>query len=344
MAWTFSVNNFAGSWAAGGGGFAAIEVLKTVLKAAGWTIRMSRGYVPSPPAFIPYFVDNATGDYVDIDPLAGFNQYCYFVAQQPVAVGHPRREFLFVGGLVAAVNVFVSTVGGYVWRPVDFGNQPADEKQIAGAACSTHGVDLFPDNTFPGPNQTFWYHAGADLSAPWGWYLRWTMVSDSVPRGIVFDPLAAGSFPAADQDPAIYNCSEDSTYGSPFTTALFASGSASLKYWFCKGLAGETWCSYFENWPGPTGFALFYGMGAYGVGIPTNVGPNPNSSDYEHFPIAWGRSASFGLATGWKGIGTVQRWKGGSLANFDTLSVAGVRERVVVESVTLPWPNVAPSL
>ena len=343
MAWVFSVNHFVSGTSKGG--WTATETFKSVIKSAGWTIRMSRGYVPSPPALIPYFVDNPTGDYVDIDPLARFEAFCYFVAQQPVATGHPRREFLFYGSgpLSTTVDVFVSPSGGFVWRPDNPVNRPADTRQIAGAACSTHGLALFPDDSFV-PAGNFYYHAGADGAAPWGWYLRWTTTVDVVPRGIVFDPFVTGTFNALDQDPAVYNCSEDSTYGSPFTTALYASGSASAKYWWRKGFANETWCSYFNGQR--SGLALAYDIGAYGVVIPSTglgVGPNPHSSKCEHFPIAWGRGPSFRTHVGWKGIGTVQRWQASNLSDFDTLSISGVRERVVVRAVTLPWPDVAPS-
>lgn len=330
MAWSYNVNNSAGT------GSDVIFALKTLLKAAGWTVRMSGGGTGS-------ILYSSTGEIITTAGQMN-GALSWFVIQQPVAVGHPQREFLFkhkanISG-DPAYDIRVSAAGGYSAAGTDEDTEPAataDAQLIAGSALSAGGVGLFP------ADGTYKYHMGCEGADPWGWYMIWSKNgSGNAVQGVVFDPLVAGTFPASDADPAVYNASTDSTVSGTFGSGLYTSGSRQSKYWFKKGLAGETWCSYANGFN--TGFAFNYDVGAAGVAIPGSIGANPHSSKYEHFPIMWGRGTSFATAVGWKGIGSVQRWRGAVLVDFDTLSVAGVRERVVAELVTLPWPDVAPVL
>jgi hypothetical protein len=324
MAWSYDVNNLAGTNAD------VIYALKELLKPLGWTVTMSGGGTGSGRY-------NATGDCLTVASYLSTN-LAWFVIRQPVAAGHPRREFLFQrrathdGSYGTGVDIWVSPEDGFSSAGTDEDTKPAtpaDGRQIAGVAVSSHGCPLFPIN------HTYKYHMGADGAAPWGWYLIWTANGGvGTAYGVVFDPLHAGSFPTDDADPAIYVATEDSTYSSPFGTPLYSAGTA--KWWYKKGLAGETWMA--------SSHALPYNSGAYGTTVPNAVGANPCSSNREHFPIGWGRGAGHLTQVGWKGFLSVMRWTGADLVNFDTLAVAGVRTRIVVDLVTLPWPNVAPVL
>jgi len=337
MLWSFSTNNLAGTAAD------VIYALKELLKGVGWTVTMSGGGTGSG-------LYSATGDCIaNAGQMNGI--LAWFVIRQHAATGHPQREFLFQrkqasdSGFGRAVDIFVSAESGYVAAGSDEDTKPAnpaDGQQIAGTAVAFHGTPLFP------PDDTFKFHLGCNAEEPWGWYAFWKLNGaggnpDQV-YGLVFDPLHPGTFPSADRDPAVYNCTEDSVYGSPFSSTLYSGGAS--KYWYKKGLPGEVWCSYFT--PGFIwGLAFAYDIGSYGVGIPAVTGSsgqglNPHSSKAETFPIMWGRGGSYTTARGWKGIGTVQRWRGADLAPLTTISVDGVRTRIVVGEVTLPWPDVAP--
>lgn len=334
MAWSFDVNNVAG------GCGNVIYDLKELLKAAGWTVMMSGGGTGSGKY-------SATSDY-PLDATDCARTLAWFVIRQPAASGHPTREFLFQrntssdGGYGQGYDIWVSTVA-HSSSGCDEDTKPAltsDERQIAGVATNTHGTPLFP------VAGTYKYHLGCDGAAPWGWYALWSANGGAgTPYGMVFDPLSTGSFASADADPAVYNFTGDSVYGGPFTfAALCGTGNETVKYWLRKGLQGETFCAYYYLGLQIPGMALYYDVGAYGQAIPNYIGANPYSSKREHFPIPWGRCYWAYPGHGWKGIGSVQRWMGPDLANFDTLSESAVRKYIVVGDVCVPWPDVAPVL
>jgi len=325
MAWSFDVNNAAGT------GSNVIYALKELLKSVGWTVTMSGGGLGSG-------LYSAVGDVI-VDPGGQGKMdvnFAWFVIRQPVAPGHPQREFLFQrrtfhdSGYGKAMDIWVSPEDGFSsagTNEATIPSIPPDGHQLAGIALGV-GYPLFPiDNSYK-------YHLGVDGAAPWGWYAIWSP-NGGIGNvwGLVFDPLQAGSFPSSDADPAVYVFSEETGVNGPFFV-IISGGFA--KWWFKKGLAAAMWVS--------SSHALPYYSSGYGTTVPDNVGANPNSSAREHFPIPWGRGANHVTQVGWKGFLSVLRWTGADLVNFDTLSVAGVRERIVVDLVTLPWPDIAPIL
>jgi hypothetical protein len=311
MALQTSVNNLGGSL----GGSEAVYQLKTTLKLAGWDIPISS--------------DGTNYDNTGVDQIGSAAEMdspsAWFVVRAPAAMT-PRRQFLFMRdsaspGTNRTWLGYVSAEDGFSGGSALVRATATDEMQLIGTGGS------YAANYFPAA-ASYKYHVVADDASPFGWWMSVNINGTGLPAvAMAFDPLTANSYPATDDDPAVYYFSNS----SPFTTGVMT-----MKGWFKKDLAGEAFvdmrpCHYEDS------------VGAF-LAIPGSVGSNPYDGDDNHFPIPYARPAGMSTQVGWKGFGSMIRWLGSARSNLDTLATGGTRDKVVQGGIVLPWPNVIPSI
>jgi hypothetical protein len=315
---SFDVNNAGG---ANGGGEVLFD-LKTLLVAQGWNVQMSGGGTGSGNF-------SAVGDVIASQAQMNV-ALAWYVIRQPAAAS-PRRQFLIQRGATSRdCLVMVSSQSGYVAGS-------ADEDTLPANPADGRNVDLGTTSTTPTASffladSTYKYHIGADAAAPFGFYVIFIANGGggSV-GGFGMEAMATGSFPSADVDPGLYGMGVSLLFDS----AMQGVGTQ-WRAWYQKGLGGEA----FVNMP-----ALVYDASANGTAIPDVLGANPYSSARETFPIPFARQASLATQIGWKGFTSIMlRWTATNLVNFDTLSVAAVRTKIIMDQIALPWPDVAPVL
>lgn len=314
MSFTFDVNNANGA----NGGAEAIFDLKALLKAAGWVVRSSGDATT-------YF-SSSDGITTAGTGAGGMNNSrSWFCIRAPASMT-PRREFCFQRGTTGNTHwwIKVSAEDGFTGGTPDADDMPTatDEQNLHGTAVA--GTSLFTTAA------TYRHHIGADNATPFGWYIfnlvNGTGVQDAA---IVFDPLATGSYPSQDDDPALYLARQ----GSPFNSTGLGSTTTCPLGWYQKDLGGEAWVRF------P---ALTYNEGSGASQTVPNLGTNPYTSADDHFPIPYARRSGLGTQVGWKGFGTVIRWLSTTRANGDTLSTSGVKDHIIVGNCILPWPDVVP--
>jgi hypothetical protein len=323
MAYTHDVNNVGGA----DGGAEVMFNLKALLVSVGWTVESSgdglalyghAGALPKDRILIPGA--GATGMN---------NQRAWFRIKGPAGMT-PAREFIFQRGSGTQVNwwIRVSPEDGFTGGAPDFQTIPTATDAVSPIGdilgSSTAGAALF------GAAATYKWHMGADAAAPYAWWLLALANGTGAVSGVVlFEPMSSGSYPVEDDDPALYYAAQGATMLS--VTQLTSSVTSPFG-WFKKDLAGEGWIRH---------AAHSYYTGA-GIIIPGGVGTNPYTGEDNHFPIPWGRGPWGGASIGWKGFGSQLRWSGFTRSNGDTLSTGGAKDKLCVDNVVLPWPDVIP--
>ena len=314
MAWSYDVNNVGGV----NGGAEVMYDFKELLKANGWSVRASGGGTGSG-------LFSAVGDII-VDP-GGVGKMdvpgAWFIVQANAGMA-PQREFMVQRGATNVDwRVSVSAEDGYTGGAAgeDTPYTASDEEFLIGTAGPAYEI-MFPVAS------SYRYHMGADSTDPWGFYFFCVLNGGSPARSYgIFDPLAPTSFDSLDQDPAVY------TWGTEVNRLDESNINGSrCRGWYKKDLAGEA-------------FVVLYGMGyggSFDAAIPGAVGTNPYDDDHNYFPIPYARITT--LANhGWKGFGTVLQWIGSPRTDMDTLSSAGVKDRICVgPDCVLPWPDTTP--
>jgi hypothetical protein len=157
-------------------------------------------------------------------------------------------------------------------------------------------------------------HVLAFDSAPFGFWSAAFSLSAQVPcHTLIVDPLRAGSFPGADQDPFAY----------------YAAGT--------NGLSPE---SFREN----TRCALQVGDELFGtaeaavlglpysdVVFPGNAGPNPFTGQDDSLPLVYFRRQHY------KGVSGMLRWSSTKRTAGTLLTRTLLKDHVVLGNLVLPW-------
>lgn len=315
MAYSYDVNNVGGA----NGGAEVMLALKDLLVSVGWDV----------PAWSDGLTYNVVGGITHAGSGAnGLNNSRAWMRLRAPSGMSPRREFCLQRGTGGNTTwwIKVSAEDGFtVGGDVDDMPTATDEANLHGSGVA--GLALF------GTASTYKFHLGADAASPYAWWLVALVNGTGVTTGVlIFEPLATAGSPTADDDKAVYHAS---AAASGLATSVLCSSSAGPYGWYKKDLSGETWCRM---------VAHQYYSSSYGYLVPSGTGTNPYDSDDNHFPIAFGRGPSASTQIGWKGFGTQMRWLGPDRANGDTLSTLGVRDRIVIDDVVLPWPDVVPSI
>lgn len=331
-------------------GTEAIFTLKTVLKAAGWT-------VPSSSDGTTY---NASGDQIThIGSGAGglANTGAWFRIRQPDGA----REFTFQRGTTgiswrlkySAFDLFTGGTPGATQTP-----SATDEIVLRGG-----GTDASPTYVQVLPTDgTYKWHVvaqdaklGTALGAGYGFW-AWAQLHGSayVRSVMMLEPLLPGSYPEADSRSApttgdadpVFMLFQYQTSELIMTTSDTAGGwcsgtAASIPPvgWYKYNMAGETWV----NFPG---HKYVDNLTSNYFGLPRRQGPNPYTQGYDLVPVYMGRGNNRTTQIGMKGLTGYLRliptWTDGfpTTTNFDTdaMVMCGT-----TGSFFVPWPeNVRP--
>lgn len=203
-----------------------------------------------------------------------------------------------------------------------------DEGVVKGA-----GTDASPTgSTLFYTNNTYYHHMMFTNAAPYAFYDVKIAVGGGTGQLFAWlhDPLT--NYDLLDQDPTIIYCSDTGT-GGVLQLSNYASGTAGPFGWLKYGLAGAAF----------TRIAALIYSDSGGQIIPTNCPTNPHSGVDDEFPVPYGRKTALGVPVGWKGLGTLARWRGQdrSTPSLIDLDPSGdppqVKNRLVVGNVSLPW-------
>lgn len=317
MALQSNVNNVSGA----NGGAEFFFGLKALLVACGWIVKASGGGTGSG-------LFSAVADVIDTVAKMNVSRAWYRIQAPGTMV--PVREFCIMRGSGGNPNwwIKVSAEDKFTGGAADEDDMPTatDEQNVWGTAVA--GTALFSAAA------TYKFHLLADDAAPFAFcgfsLINGTGAGDGA---FLFLPLETGTYPAGDDDPAIYYADK--------STSIFTSGNlnpvgSSPQGWYKKDLAGEAWVRF------P---ALLYYHSASGTGFDRGMGTNPIDGTDETIPIAFGRPSGLLTQVGWKGFGSsFVRWNGTARSNGDTLSVAGVKDKIIVGGCAIRWPDTVPVL
>jgi len=314
MTFLYDTNNADGA----NGGAEVIYALKELLKSAGWD-------VPASGDSLSFFAASDGITHAGSGAGGMNNSTAWFRVRAPASMS-PRREFVFQRGTTErAWWIQVSAEDGFITGgSATVAPTATDDENLYGTAAT--GTTLFTTAA------TYNFHMAADNASPFNWWctsmVNATAVLDAI---LLFDTMVAGSFNAADEDPAIY-------YVNLGTGALDSGqlySASGPKGWYKKDLSGELFVPI---------HAFIYQSGSVGVFVPGLTGTNPYDGDDNHFPVPYGRASGDTTQVGWKGFGTMMRWLGTNRANMDTLSDGGTRTKVTIGDVVLPWDGSVPSI
>ena len=281
--------------------------LKTLLVSAGWTVKSSGDGLSS---------YNSSGDTIT-SGSSGANGYgntsAWVRLQSPGGAG--TRELTIQRGSSNVIwTIKYSATAGFTGGAPNATTTPTatDSQNLANAAT------IMPTDS------TYRWNAGADNASPYGFWMGTFAAGGELTTslgGFMMDPLLAGSYPAADNDPVVFYISTTSAWSATTT-------SDNLGY-LKKGLGGEG----FVNIP----WLRYRLPGLVLTFAPSTVGSNPYNSKNDGFPIIYARPTTAVAPQGFKGVSSVARWHGPRSAIPTLLTVSTTNDRIVLGDVILPW-------
>lgn len=306
---------------------------KALLKTAGWT-------VPSSSDGLTVFPSS--------DGIVGFgsgagqigNSLSWFRIKQPSAVGLYQREFMIQRASFGGTGWLMR----YSLNGFTGGSPTATVPPTASDQQHVRTDFDFPISFMPTDN-TYRWNAGADNASPYGFWACCYQTGSpghfAAGGGIIFDPLKAGSYPIADQDPYVI------TFDDP--------SSGTFNY---DKLGHVPSCYYglCDNPPFPTEYnnsamsRMSTAVGTTGFIFPNGLDPNPFTGKDEECEVLYAYPSPsnnlfyFPSNSGTKGIGTIARWNGTQRNTGCTHSIASAssKERIVMGDINLPWNGTNP--
>jgi len=333
MSYTFSVNNSPLT------GAVAIYQLITALTTAGW-IRQADSDGSTYNAAGGQVTSGNTG-------TNGLDNPNAWIRMQAPTVGSNTRELTFQRG--------ASNLG---WRikysanahftggspGVSQTGSATDEVFMTGG-----GTDASPTFTtnFMSANNSYHWHIVTGGAAEFYSFAVWGAVNgtSTSASGMCLDVMAAGSYPAADVDPAVMYCSSSTigVFSEVYSTSTLASvnvtNPAQARAWLgATSAAGASLTSTNVN-------VSMVTYGANQMGATVTIGTNPFTNKDDLFPMIWG-SGFTGFPRGLKGFstlfmcGTIQRR---NMTTADTIS-SNSRDRIFMNGVWIPWSGTKPAI
>lgn len=293
-------------------------LFKTQLIAAGWTV----------PASSDGTTYNASGDQITsgASGASGLgNNSAWFRIQDPDSL----REYTIQRGTTDLVwRVKYSASAKFTTGSPSATQTPqsTDQQLIRGLGGGTDASPTF--GQLFSTNATYRFHCMSRDAGNYGAYLL------AYPNGgwssgiglsvLVFDPVLAA--PEEDIDPYVHytGLALDS---APLGVSHLGSNSTGAQGYMKKGLSGE-------------GFVIIPGNNLEAVGVdtyPHGLVSNPHNSKDDEMPVPYARQAAQAAPTGWKGVSTMINWRGVSRSTGSTVSVNAAKDRIVVNSCSLPW-------
>lgn len=189
------------------------------------------------------------------------------------------------------------------------------------------------------------YFVSGSNVAPYGYYM--TSFTNGASAGVeaeqIMDPLLSGSFPPGETDPFLFgrmSTNINNSVFNPYTAQQHFSNSQSVgvhKTWFAKGKPTQ-------QWNGCASIYFLRGNNSQGVGnaYPQQAGANQHSNEDDLLPIILARYASSGGQGGYKGLSALMRYTSSIKSTGTALSVISNRDRIVMNTVSLPWDGSLP--
>jgi hypothetical protein len=186
-------------------------------------------------------------------------------------------------------------------------------------------------------------------ATPYGFYMiTWTNGAGAGTEAEVgMDPMISGSCPAGDVDPFCFR-----RMNTTISTGIFNPFISQQTFGRAAGVNGVALTWFRKNNPQGaqfTGIAGGYwsrGNSSNGFqnAIPQQAGANVNSNEDDLLPVVMIRGASLGGFGGYKGVSSLIRYTSSIKTTGTALSVAGNRDRIVVNTCTLPWDGSLPTV
>jgi len=323
MAKLFTVNQTPLTWAA------AMFILKTQLKTAGWTVTKSSDGTTY----------NASADQIDNGTSAvnGMDRaYAWFVIQMPGC----SRSFCIQRNSSTAANssnswrIKYSKIAGFATGSPSATQTPTatDEEVLLGNAKGGDAAPTFniiaPVSCF-GDGGTFRFNCFADNAAPYG-FMSWSWQNTTGFTGHAFgiDPLQAAV--AIDTDPYVVHATANLAIDVPFKTTAILGGGTQLSCW-----ANTLWCRGGATKPFPcAGTPQPYG-GSW-LQCSDNI-INGNKDDILPLTvfIYWQDVVPYfyykGILTYTRAVAQIGRYSG------DLYTIAATKDGVCVGNCILPW-------
>lgn len=282
---------------------------KELLKTAGWVVKSSGDGLAAFSSTTDVITSGSSG-------AGGLNNTsAWFRIQSPAGGG--TREFTIQRNSSTQVwTIKYSFSAGFT------GGSPSST--VLGTA--TDSQTLFNAATMFLGDNLFRWNAAADNASPYGFFMFCHIVGGhslgGYPTGaFVMDPMAAGTFPSADNDPVVFTTVGSSAFQTATTTTNFG--------YLKKGIAGEG----FVNIP----WLRILNNGTNNVVFPTGAGVNAHSFKEQMFPVCYARDSGQSAPVGWKGASSLMKLCGQSVPTPTLISGAGTRDLVVVGDVVFPW-------
>jgi len=228
----------------------------------------------------------------------------------------------------------------WTWRIVYSPLTVGGSVQTLQAGSSTAmALPAFDVNWVKGSPSTygFWFYSSGGLcrlnmgydDATFSFYMAcWVAGSASLSQvggSLLFEKLAANSYPSEDVEPYLIYCPDYGTIAWK-VSSLQSSPVTYLR----RGLSGEIFagvsaCSY---------------MGPYGLAFPGGASSNPYNGKDDGLPVVYAKVGSW--PCGYKGIGSVYRWTSATRGTGQALNQYGIRDRIVIGDCNLPWNGELP--
>lgn len=331
MALTYTVNQNPTT------GAVAVFNLKTLLKAAGWTITKSSDGTTF----------NNTGDQITTGASGSNgmdNSKAWFVAQQPVGGSAPfagTRQFAFQRNSTTGANTSqawklkYSLSAGFTGGSPGVVQMPSATDEVVLLGGGTDAAPTFA-NLFGGADGAYRHQLIADNAAPFGWFSIGYPVgpSTSSSHGLYFDAMASSAFLPSDPDPyAIY------VDGAAASASVWGMGNVNSETlgpfsWINKGLGSQA----FVRTPG---LSL---NTASGVVAPLNTAQDAFVTKDVLVPLYYSRRAAQGSPVEWKGRSNyIMMNASASHSVGDTLTVSTSKDWFMTVSLALPWNGTTPT-
>lgn len=189
------------------------------------------------------------------------------------------------------------------------------------------------------------YLVSGSNPTPYGYYM--TSFTNGAGNGCeaeqIFDPLLSGSFPPGDTDPFMigrHSTNINNSVFNPYTAQQHFGDSTTSgvhRCWFAKGKPTQ-------QFVGCASLYFLRGNNSQGMvnAYPQQAGANQHSNEDDLLPIIQARYASTGGQGGYKGLSSLMRYTSSIKSTGTAMSVASNRDRIVMNTVTLPWDGSLP--
>jgi hypothetical protein len=273
------------------------------LKSAGWVVVAWGGGASAPASFLTYNVNGVANDNTLVSVATWNSTGAWKVLRDPS--GTSGRQLFFGMGtassnLVAVKYSKATGFSGGTQTAISWATTGGGDGQVLWSALSTDAltVSSASGKSFTGAAAAGYVQAVANNVAENGVYsvYSWTYVTGTgVPAGFFcFEPVAAGSYNSADQDPCYQVCIGGATAPSALVKSYTA---LAVSYWNKFGLAGASYLTAAQiavcvaNNSSNSASLAFW---------PTTIGLNPYGGDVGFFPLMVGVVGQFpkGFTTG----------------------------------------------